>query len=667
MATGVINGSTNSKHITAKVEWSSTPNNSTNKSSVTATLFYKKSSSSTASTYGTIKGSITINGTKTDFSKSVTLKNNDTWVQVASATIEGIAHNADGKKSITISAAGGISGTSFTSTDLSANVALDNIPRQATIKSAPNFNDEANPTITYANPAGNVVTSLQACISWTGNADIAYRDISKTGTSYTFNLTSAERTKIRNACANANSMSVTFYVKTVISGVTYYSKLAKTLSIVNATPTLNPTAVEDTDSSTDGGDAAGNIAATGSNTRWLKGISDVRYSFGAAALKGATIKSYKVECGSKKGTSASGVLFDVDSGSIKFTVTDSRGNTATQTLTRTLVNYVKLTCDLKATIALDSGETAKATLKISGNCFNGQIKSGVANSIKVWYRYKAEGGSYGGWTAVTASLSGNTYSATINVDSLDYRNNYTFEARAQDDLQLAYGKYITSGAVTVNAKPVFDWGKNDFNFNVDVSMINNKIVYGTTTDGTKINSFQPINGNNNLVLGYGGYDKQIGATHIYGDTIRLYANDDINLNNTYSLLGLAKAVRNFYTLDTTATAGTGWTVNAVNSILCGNSLRVHINATRSAASGVGNITNETVMTIKVKHDGKIREMLNVSFCSGATGGVCVFNTDNQSSDGTYLTFNVTIAATAQAITQTTSYFTIPVAIDTSYY
>lgn len=477
MANGTITGTTNSKHITAKIEWSSTATNSTNKSSVTATLYYRKSSSSTSSTYGTIKGSITINGTKTDFSKSVTLSANNTWVSVGSATVS-VSHNADGSKSITISAAGGISGTSFTSTSLSQSVELDNIPRQATITAAPNFNDEANPTITYSNPAGNAVTSLQACIGWTGSADIAYRDVSKTGTSYTFNLTDAERTKIRSACANANSMSVTFYLKTVIGGETYYNRAAKTVTIINANPTLSPTAVEDQDSSTDGGDAAGNIAATGSDTRWLKGISDVRYSFGASAKKGATIKSYKVECGSKKGTSSSGVLFDVDSGSIKFTVTDSRGNTATQTLTRTLVNYVKLTCNLKASIALDTGETAKATLKISGNCFNGQIKSGTANSIKVWYRYKTENGSYGSWTEVTATLSGNTYSLTYTVPTaLDYRNNYTFEARAQDDLQLAYGKYITSGTVTVNAKPVFDWGKSDFNFNVPVTVNRTDVGY----------------------------------------------------------------------------------------------------------------------------------------------------------------------------------------------
>ena len=42
--------------------------------------------------------------------------------------------------------------------------ALTSIPRQANLNSASDFNDEANPTITYTNSAGNSVTSLDACI-----------------------------------------------------------------------------------------------------------------------------------------------------------------------------------------------------------------------------------------------------------------------------------------------------------------------------------------------------------------------------------------------------------------------------------------------------------------------------------------------------------------------
>jgi hypothetical protein len=73
------------------------------------------------------------------------------------------------------------------------------INRQANILTALNFNDEENPTITYENPAGNNVTSLKVCIASTDGQKIyvPYRDISKIGTSYTFNLTDTERKSLR--------------------------------------------------------------------------------------------------------------------------------------------------------------------------------------------------------------------------------------------------------------------------------------------------------------------------------------------------------------------------------------------------------------------------------------------------------------------------------------
>lgn len=477
---------------------------------------------------------VSINGVSYTYNSPAISTSSATTITLGTVTSKAITHNTDGTKSIAISGSykinATVSGTSYSTITASETVALDSIPRGATIVSAPNFNDEENPTITYTNPAGSAVESLQACIGWTGDADIAYRDVSKTGTSYTFNLTTAERTKIRNACTDANSMSLKFYLKTVIGGETHYSRLAKTVTIINANPGLSPTAVEDVNASTDGGDGNGNITATGSNTRWLKGVSDVRYSFGASAKKGATIKSYKVECGSKLATTASGVLYDVDSGTIKFTVTDSRGNTTTQTLTRTLVNYVKPTCNLSASIALDTGETAKATLKISGNCFNGQIKAGTANTINVWFRYKEESGSYGTWTRVTPTLSGNTYSLTYEVPTaLNYRNNFTFQARVQDNLYLAYGSYITSGTVTVNALPVFDWGKSDFNFNVPVTVNHNDVGFAHTHTGT----------GNSIAFGIGAsginrgiYDRTYEKWLVYTDNTNTYIGD---ANNTYTI------------------------------------------------------------------------------------------------------------------------------------
>lgn len=147
-------------------------------------------------------------------------------------------HNPDGEWSATLTFNGHVYGSSYTRY---VDVSLPTIPREAKITSAPDFNDEKNPTITYSNPAGDVVESLQACISLTGEKDdISYRDISKTDASYIFELTEEERKLLRQATINNPTRNVYFMIKTVIGEVEYVSKSeAKTLTIINADPTFN--------------------------------------------------------------------------------------------------------------------------------------------------------------------------------------------------------------------------------------------------------------------------------------------------------------------------------------------------------------------------------------------------------------------------------------------
>lgn len=129
MASGSFTGTTGNKYIKARIVWSSTPNTVNNQSSVTATLYYAKSSSSTAATTGTIECKLTINnGTPKSFSKRITLNPNDTWVEIGSHTVT-VDHTSDGSKSININATGGIPGLTFSTTNCSANVILDKIPR----------------------------------------------------------------------------------------------------------------------------------------------------------------------------------------------------------------------------------------------------------------------------------------------------------------------------------------------------------------------------------------------------------------------------------------------------------------------------------------------------------------------------------------------------------
>lgn len=467
MASGTINMAS-SGYLDGQIVWSSSSNGSAkNNSTVTASLQVKRTNSYT--TTGTWTGSLTIGGTKKEFSVKKSITNS--WVTVLSFSITK-AHEAGGSGTCYIyGKINAPSGTSLGGKSVSGSetVILDTIPREATITSASNFNDEGSPSLKYSNPAGSAAT-VQVGLFWDKDtALIPYTTVTGTSGTKTFTLTTAQKNAIYSKLASAKSKTIYYYIKTSIGSTTFISTISKTVSITNATPTLNPTAVEDLNADTDGGDGAGNTAATGSNMRWLKGISDIRYTFNAAGVKGASIKTYSVKCGSKTGSASSGVLYNVDNKDVIFTVTDSRGNTATKTVSGALVNYIKATCSLSVSTALDTSTTAKATISVSGNYFNGYIKTTPKNSLRAWYRFKLQGGSYSAWTSITPTISGNSYSINYTVpDSLGYKNTYVFQARVQDDYNLANNGYIYSSEITVNTLPVFDWGKDDFNFNVPV-------------------------------------------------------------------------------------------------------------------------------------------------------------------------------------------------------
>jgi hypothetical protein len=467
MASGRIDGSvTNlSKVFSFYADWSSVGNSSGNYSDVTVKIYVK--TTHTANTFDTVgkrNHSITIDGTADSISKRIDCNPWSSNPYLIHEFTKRVYHNADGTKSITISARSngtassyGYSSSTSSANDaaLSATVSLDSLTRKATLTTAPNFNDGQNPTITYSNPAGEAVTSLQAGIyDSTGyTAYVSYRDISKTGTSYTFQLTTAEKETLMAACQGSNSVTVKFYIKTVIGGVTHLSDpLARTFTINDAKPIVTASVV-DTNATT--------VALTGNSGKLIRYFSNAKATMSAEAQKGAAIDEnlYIIRNGDQTGYGTTHTFNNVESDTFTFSAEDDRGNIGTAEVTLPMVDYIKLTCNISDNRPDGNGDVLVSCV---GNFFNGSFGA-VSNTLTAQCRYQVSGGAWSDWEDMTVAPSGNTYYASANLSGLDYQQTYVFEAKASDKLD-----EVTDTGSAVKSIPVFHWGENDFAFEVPV-------------------------------------------------------------------------------------------------------------------------------------------------------------------------------------------------------
>ena len=373
---------------------------------------------------------------------------------------EVIKHDTDGTKTFSYNANINIyltiGGTTISTVIINDSATLDTIQKQAIINTAPDFNDEENPTITYTNLSGDKVTLLQACISITGgNDDVTYRDIPVNGDSYTFNLTDDERLVLRQEFKDQKtSRTVRFYVKTTIDGTTYWEFLDRTMTLISYAPTLSPT-VQDGNTAT--------VALTGNSKKFIKYYSNLKFTTGAAGSKGATISEQDVTCGSKFSYNvSSGTINAIDGNKVIFSATDSRGFSVTKTLDLDVINYVKPTCYVKS---LQMSSDGSLNFTISGNSFN-QSFGAKSNALSFRIGYSENGGTLTWNTfSATPSRSGSTYTLTHTLTGFDYTKEYECIFEVSDELSSAQSIQRKVGSVSI-----FDWGKDNFHFNVPVNI-----------------------------------------------------------------------------------------------------------------------------------------------------------------------------------------------------
>lgn len=405
---------------------------------------------------------------------------------------------------------------------------LDAIPIRAALTYTAAFNDESNPRIEYSNPSGSQVAELAACIASANDEFLVpYRAIDKNDYQYTFNLTNDERKALRQYVETGNKATVRFYLRTTIGNEVFYDYQIRTLTLVNHEPTLSPTVIDLN---------ARTKELTGKDNVFISGFSQVQLTSGAAARKEATIASQVIKCGDFVSHISPVVMETFKDGPVNFTITDSRGNTTTQSVSLNVVRYVKLTNNLQINSLTASGEL---TFTIKGQYFNGSFGA-KNNSMEVEYSLRDSQGNYvfnsegSGWVmlgTITPTVSGNSYSYTHKITGLNYLENYELTVNVIDELTP-----VQSSTKAVAATPVFDWSKEDFHHNTKVVMEKDKTITGKKADGTEVIALTPLrnssyNSNGETRLGEADiYSGSAPDVAIGGDNVRIWNYNGLYIN-----------------------------------------------------------------------------------------------------------------------------------------
>ena len=487
MASGTIYYNTTDSSYEMRLTWSSTTNSSTFKSAVT----YQLQTRQLVNSYrlSTYKGSVLFYNAEDGadlLTKTVNASINvaqNSWVTVVSGSFT-ISHNETTGVAPAIGVGGVIEDTgsiSYVAPSRDNEIQVDAIASAATITSAPNFTDEDNPTIKYSNPSGNAVTALEACIADSTGVTIyvPYRSISKTGSSYTFSLTSTERAALIAAAGTKTSLSVRFYVRTTIGTSKYLSSLGRTMTVDTGGPVISNVTITDTNATTK--------ALTGGGTKFISGHNTMSFSFEATGQKGANVTSYAVMCGSQTIKSRVGTLTNIENETVIFSATDSRGLTSTKTVQLSAVDYIKLTCNQEVRMVLEDESSAQINVTITGNLFSGSFGA-QSNSLKLYVRHARNDESMSDWVDLSPLgyiPNGNTYTLSTDLSGFDPSGTYTFQCMAVDALTT-----VTTEEYAVQFTPIFDWSKDDFNFNVPVA------IQGDTIDDFVIDTGTEAMGTN---------------------------------------------------------------------------------------------------------------------------------------------------------------------------
>ena len=312
---GSFSGSIVNGNYKLRVDWSATQNVSNNTSKVTCVMYLVQASSWSIGISSRSDNKTVINGTSYTWTSPAISNGGGKTTKLATVTSGNIAHNADGTKSVTLSATfeinATISGTYRDTITASTTVTLNTIPRatQPTL-SASSANMGATVTVSMPRASSSFTHDLSYKLGSGSYVSVA----TGRGTSYTWtvpdvasSLPSATSGKLTLRCITKNG-------STTIGTKYAYLTANVPSSVVPPAPTL---AIEEATS--------GLAAQFGA---YIQNKSKIKVSVAATGIKGSTITAYQTTLLGKTYTGSSwtsGVLTSSGTVTLSTKVKDSRG------------------------------------------------------------------------------------------------------------------------------------------------------------------------------------------------------------------------------------------------------------------------------------------------------------------------------------------------------
>lgn len=455
MASGTINGTVTGSSAASyaiKIDWNSSPNPTSNSSTVNAYLYFRRTASLSYPSYNlsdayaslSYDGGNTQGGTTTYDTRSTT-----DWILLKSASWS-VGHNTDGSKQITLSASfTANAGSGMTGGSVNGTVGLDTIARGSVLLPVSDFTYDSNPNVgaAFSVPATKYVSSYYDVLTIKiGSVIIATRNNYTSGNVI---FSSEEISTAYAAMQASNAATFTLELRTYTDsskstqiGSTSSTAAAGSISSTERAPILPISNITYVDTN------AITKALTDTDTQMIKGFSDLKIIMSAkgSTRKGAIFNSncyaFSVPGSATQYASNTDTLniertFEgIATDQFVVSVMDSRKNSTPQTFNIELIPYTQPVISSFTVQRQNLTSATVVAIAFAGTYYKWNFAVSNTKTI-ARYHYKESGGSsYGAWVNIsTLSWAEGNFSGGFNMTgTFDVTKSYDFEIEIQDQL-----------------------------------------------------------------------------------------------------------------------------------------------------------------------------------------------------------------------------------------